>query len=49
MKVQIINDTLVRVKKGEVIEVEETEGRRLMAFKNAVEVKESTKKKGAAK
>lgn len=44
MKVEILRDTLVRVNKGAVIEVPEAEGRRLMAFHNAVEVKEPAKK-----
>lgn len=44
MKVRILRDTLIRVKKGAVLEVEEAEGKRLMAFKNAEEVKEAPKK-----
>lgn len=45
MKVKLINDTIVRFSKGTVLEVDDKEGQRLIAFKNAVE----EKKKGAAK
>lgn len=35
MKVEITRDTIVRVKKGAVIDVSEEEAKRLISFKNA--------------
>lgn len=48
MNVELTKDTIVRLPKGTVIAVPDAEGKRLIAFHNAVEKKE-TKKKGAAK
>lgn len=51
MKIKLLHDTIVRHKAGEVIEVEEAEAKRLMAFNNAVKVeaKEEKPKKKASK
>lgn len=46
MKVKLINDTVVRFAKDTVLEVSDQEASRLIAFNNAVEVKD---KKSAAK
>lgn len=40
MLVKLTNDTVVRFAKGTVLEVSEQEASRLIAFNNAVEVKE---------
>lgn len=48
IKVEILRDTIVRMPKGATIEVTDEEAKRLAAFGNAKEVKE-TKKRGAAK
>lgn len=47
MKVRLTHDTAVRFAKDTILEVSEAEGKRLIAFNNAVEVKEKkqTKKK----
>lgn len=51
MKVELLHDTVVRFKKGDVIEVSEAEGKRLIAFTNAKEATEEkeTRKRRAAK
>lgn len=51
MNVELTRDTVVRLPKGTVIAVPDQEGKRLIAFHNAVEAveKKETKKKGAAK
>lgn len=53
MKVKLINDTIVRLPKGTELDVDDAEGLRLIAFKNAVKVedqkpakKKNTKKAG---
>lgn len=40
MKVKLTNDTAVRFAKGTILEVSDKEGKRLIVFNNAVEVKE---------
>lgn len=45
MKVEIKRDTIVRFGKGSVIEVADEEGKRLISFGNAAEVKEEPKPK----
>lgn len=52
MNVELTKDTIVRLPKGTVIAVPDQEGKRLIAFHNAiaaVEKKEAKTKKGAAK
>lgn len=49
MNVELTKDTVVRLPKGTVIAVSDEEGKRLIAFHNAVEKKEVKTKKGAAK
>lgn len=52
MNVELTKDTIVRLPKGTVIAVSDEEGKRLIAFNNAiaaVEKKEVKTKKGAAK
>lgn len=50
MRVELLHDTVVRFKKGDVIEVSEAEGKRLIAFNNAKEAEEKeTRKRRAAK
>lgn len=44
MKVKLTNDTVVRFAKGTVLEVSDQEASRLIAFNNAVEVKEAAAK-----
>ena len=44
MKVKLTNDTIVRFAKGTVLEVSDQEDSRLIAFNNAVEVKEAEAK-----
>jgi hypothetical protein len=44
MKVELLHDTVVRFQKGEILEVSEEEGKRLIAFGNAKPVKEPAKK-----
>lgn len=39
MKVELINDTVVRFAKGTVLEVSDEEASRLIAFNNAVKAK----------
>ena len=47
MKIKLTNDVAVRFAKGTVLEVSDAEASRLIAFNNAVEVKE--KKNAEAK
>ena len=47
MKVKLTNDTVVRFAKDTVLEVSDTEASRLIAFNNAVEVKEKAEAKPA--
>ena len=47
MKVKLTHDTVVRFAKGTVLEVSEQEASRLIAFNNAVEVKEKAEAKPA--
>lgn len=49
MRVELTKDTIVRFEKGTVLTVSDAEGKRLIAFNNAVEVSEKKTKKGAAK
>ena len=53
MKVKLTRDTLVRILANSTIEVTDEEGKRLIAFGNAVEYvapkKKETKKQGASK
>lgn len=44
MKVELVNDTVVRFAKGTVLEVSDEEASRLIAFNNAVEVKAKAEK-----
>lgn len=44
MKVELINDTVVRFAKGTVLEVSDEEASRLIAFNNAVGVKAKAEK-----
>lgn len=44
MKIQLKRDAIVRHKAGEVLELPETESRRLIAFGSAVPVDEEPKK-----
>ena len=41
MKVELLRDTVVHFAKGSVLEVSDKEASRLIAFNNAVEVKET--------
>lgn len=45
MKVEILRDTIVRFPAGSVIEVADAEGKRLISFGNAAEVKPEKKSK----
>ncbi len=49
MKIRLTNDTIVRFKAGTVLEVEDSEGKRLIAFKNAVKAEEPKEEKKAKK
>jgi len=49
MKVKLTNDTFVRFAKDTVLEVFDSEASRLIAFNNAVEVKEKAEAKPAKK
>ena len=49
MKVKLTNDTFVRFAKDTVLEVSDSEASRLIAFNNAVEVKEKTEAKPVKK
>lgn len=50
MKVKLTRDTIVRFPADTILEVADEEGKRLMAFGNATEVKPEKKtKKGASK
>ena len=44
MLVKLLHDTLVKFPKDTVLEVSEEEGKRLIAFRNAVEEKPAPKK-----
>lgn len=44
MIIELTNNTIVRFEKGSVLEVSEEEGKRLIAFNNAVEKKTAPKK-----
>ena len=44
MKVELKHDTIVRFSKGTILEVSEQEASRLIAFGNAVKVKEPEEK-----
>lgn len=45
MTVKLVHDTLVWHKQGEILELPEKEGRRLIAFGNALPVEEKKEKK----
>lgn len=45
MKIKLTHDTSVRFSAGTVLEVEEAEAKRLMAFNNAIKVNEEEPKK----
>jgi len=49
MKVKLTNDTFVRFAKDTVLEVSDSEASRLIAFNNAVEVKEKAEAKPVKK
>ena len=49
MKIKLTHDTSVRFRKGDVLEVEEAEAKRLIAFNNAVQEKEEEPKKKTTK
>lgn len=49
MKIKLTHDTVVRFRQGDVLEVEEAEAKRLIAFNNAVEVEEAPKPKPVKK
>lgn len=49
MLVRLVNDTIVRFKKGSVLDLSEDEARRLIAFGNAVIEKETVVETTAVK
>lgn len=49
MKIKLTRDTVVRFAKDTVLEVSDSEASRLIAFNNAVEVKEKAEAKPAKK
>ncbi len=49
MIVELLHDTAVRFHKGAIVEVDETEAKRLIAFNNAKEVTAEPKKKTTTK
>lgn len=49
MKIKLTHDTAVRFRKGDVLEVEESEAKRLIAFNSAIKEEEEPKKKTTKK
>ncbi len=49
MKVKLVNDTVVRFAKGTTLDVSDEEGKRLIAFGNAVEEEKKAEAKPAKK
>lgn len=49
MKIRLTHDTVVRFSQGTILEVDEAEAKRLIAFNNAQEIEEEPKKKTTKK